>query len=69
MDYVVENGYGIFERAPERIAARLSAWFRTERAELDAIAKRCAQVASPPREGRYPIALHSGSRFASQEVP
>lgn len=46
VEYVVDNGYGIFERAPERIAARLSAWFSTERAELDAIAKRCAQVAS-----------------------
>ena len=70
MEYVVDNGYGIFERAPERIAARLSAWFSTERAELDAIAKRCAQVASPhPGGGRYLVAEYSGSRFAVQEVP
>ena len=45
MEYVVNNGYGMFERSPESIAAQLSAWFSPGgRTELDAIAKRCAQV-------------------------
>lgn len=45
MEYVVDNGYGMFERSPESIAAQLSAWFSPSgRAELDAIAKRCVQV-------------------------
>ena len=46
MEYVVDNGYGMFERSPGSIAAQLSAWFSPGgRAELEAIAKRCAQVA------------------------
>ena len=45
MEYVVDNGYGMFERSPESIAAQLSAWFSPSgRTELNAIAKRCAQV-------------------------
>ncbi|KAK9840829.1 hypothetical protein WJX81_007551 [Elliptochloris bilobata] len=45
VEYVVDNGYGRFERHPERIAAQLSAWFSPSgREELDAIAKRCAQA-------------------------
>ena len=45
MEYVVDNGYGIFERSPESIAAQLSAWFSPSgRTELDAIAKRCSEV-------------------------
>ncbi len=49
MEYVVDNGFGIFQREPERIAAQLSAWFSTERAALDAIARRCAEVRRPAR--------------------
>ena len=49
MEYVVDNGYGLFERSPESIAAQLSAWFSPNgRSELDAIAKRCAQVTPQP---------------------
>lgn len=46
VEYVVDNGLGRFERDPARIAAQLSAWFSTQRDELDEIAKRCAQVIS-----------------------
>jgi len=52
VEYVVDNGFGIFQREPERIAAQLSAWFSTERAALDAIARRCAEVRRPVARSR-----------------
>jgi len=57
VEYVVDNGFGIFQREPERIAAQLSAWFSTERAALDAIARRCAEV-------RRPVACSRAARAA-----